>query len=116
MTRPGIVARSEHESSKERRVEVLDLSLGPLPSKIRVKQISPVEVTQELLARIDPAHDEMNAYITVLHEEAFPVARRRGVSLGYRNVDIVKVETRRQLLRGTEPLDERKDFDKVGRH
>ena len=55
---------------------MLHLSLGSLASKIRAKQISPVEVMQRLLERIDSLNDDLNAYITVLHEEALAAASR----------------------------------------
>src|SRR4051794_36785932 len=55
---------------------MLHLSLGSLASKIRTKQISPIEVTQGLLERIDSRNDALNAYITVLHEEALAAASR----------------------------------------
>jgi aspartyl-tRNA(Asn)/glutamyl-tRNA(Gln) amidotransferase subunit A len=76
---------------------VLHLSLGSLASKIRAKQISPVEVTRQLLERIDSVNAESNAYITVLHEEA----------IGQSEVNIhgYKEHVRSALTRLTGPTD-----------
>lgn len=55
---------------------MLHLSLGSLANRIRAKQISPVEVTRQILQRIDSVNDQLNAYITVVHEEALSEASR----------------------------------------
>jgi len=61
---------------EEHSADVLHLSLRSLASKIRAKQISPVEVTRQILERIDSVNDKLNAYITVVHEEALAAASR----------------------------------------
>lgn len=63
-------------ATKEDSIDVLHLSLESLARKIRAKQISPVEVTRQLLERIDSVDDDLNSYITVLYDEALAAASR----------------------------------------
>jgi aspartyl-tRNA(Asn)/glutamyl-tRNA(Gln) amidotransferase subunit A len=55
---------------------VLRWALVDLARAIRDKQISPVEVTQQLLDRIQLINERLNAYITVLPENALAAAER----------------------------------------
>jgi aspartyl-tRNA(Asn)/glutamyl-tRNA(Gln) amidotransferase subunit A len=64
------------------------LSASETAEAIKSKQVSPVEVVQAYLARIDRLDPELHAYITVLRDEALAAARRaerevmRGDELG----------------------------------
>ncbi|KSU81096.1 aspartyl-tRNA(Asn)/glutamyl-tRNA(Gln) amidotransferase subunit A [Fictibacillus enclensis] len=55
---------------------VLHLSLSSLSEEIKLKEISPVEVVRELLARIEEINPVVNAFITVLQEQAVKEARQ----------------------------------------
>src|SRR5215469_1223181 len=50
-------------------------SLAELSSRIRGKQISPVEITRECLARIEKLNPGLNAFVTVMVESALAEAR-----------------------------------------
>jgi aspartyl-tRNA(Asn)/glutamyl-tRNA(Gln) amidotransferase subunit A len=56
--------------------EVLHWDLASLARAIKEKEISPVEVTHKLLERVDSTNKKLNAYITVLPEEALAAASR----------------------------------------
>lgn len=64
------------------------LSAAATAQAIRTKQVSPVEVVQAYLERIDRLNPTLCAYITVLHEQAMAAARQaeqavmRGADLG----------------------------------
>src|SRR5215467_14938542 len=47
-----------------------------LGSLIRRKEVSPVEVTRAFLDRIDAINPELNAFISVIHEQALEQARK----------------------------------------
>lgn len=47
-----------------------------LATLIRTRKVSPVEVTQAFLARIDELNPKVNAFITVTHEHALAAARQ----------------------------------------
>ncbi len=51
------------------------LTLEELSSLLRDKRVSPVEVTQAYLERIDALDETLNAYITVMREQALADAR-----------------------------------------
>ena len=51
------------------------LTLHELAARIKAKDVSPVEVTQETLARIERLNPTLNAYITVMSEQALADAR-----------------------------------------
>jgi aspartyl-tRNA(Asn)/glutamyl-tRNA(Gln) amidotransferase subunit A len=53
---------------------ILSWSLATLAGAIGEKQVSPVEVTRRLLERIDQVDKRLNAFITVLSEEAIAAA------------------------------------------
>jgi len=67
--------------------EIADLTAVQLAQSIRAKSISPVEVTQAILCRIDALFD-LNAFITVCADEAIAEAKKaedavvRGEALG----------------------------------
>lgn len=68
--------------------DVAFLSASATAEAIATKQVSPVEVVQAYLARIDRLDPQLHAYITVLRDEALAAAReaeqvlRRGGTLG----------------------------------
>jgi aspartyl-tRNA(Asn)/glutamyl-tRNA(Gln) amidotransferase subunit A len=68
--------------------EIAFLSAVETAKAIKAKQVSPVEVVQAYLVRIDRLDPQLHAYITVLREEALAAARRaeqevmRGGELG----------------------------------
>jgi aspartyl-tRNA(Asn)/glutamyl-tRNA(Gln) amidotransferase subunit A len=51
------------------------LSLEDVASKIAAKQVSPVEATEAVLARIEGLNPKLNAYITITGEQALADAR-----------------------------------------
>ena len=51
------------------------LSVAELSSLIRDRQVSPVEVTEAYLDRIDGLEPRVNAYLTLCPEEALEAAR-----------------------------------------
>ena len=57
------------------REDLCDLPLLEVAEQIRSRQISPVEVTERVLARIDALDDTLNAFVTVLAEQARHEAR-----------------------------------------
>lgn len=70
------------------RDELAFLSATEIAEAIATRQVSPVEVVQAYLDRIERLDDELHAYITVLREEALTAARQaeeivqRGGALG----------------------------------
>jgi aspartyl-tRNA(Asn)/glutamyl-tRNA(Gln) amidotransferase subunit A len=52
------------------------LSIGRVAPLLRTKKISPVELTEAVLARVERRNPRLNAYITVLVERARADARR----------------------------------------
>ncbi len=57
-------------------IELCNLPLEELSPLLRDKRISPVEVVQAYLERIDALDGTLNAYITVMREQALTEARR----------------------------------------
>jgi len=56
--------------------ELCTITLAELAALLRDKQISPVEVTQACLERIEALDESLNAYITVTADQALAEARR----------------------------------------
>ncbi len=52
------------------------LSTAELSELIRQKEVSPVEVTESYLARIDDLNFKFNSYLTVCRKEALQAARQ----------------------------------------
>ncbi|MPZ22117.1 MAG: hypothetical protein GEU28_00905 [Dehalococcoidia bacterium] len=52
-----------------------DLTVVEAAAAIRTRQLSPTELTEAVLARIETLDPEINAYITVLYDEAREMAR-----------------------------------------
>jgi aspartyl-tRNA(Asn)/glutamyl-tRNA(Gln) amidotransferase subunit A len=57
------------------RQDLCDSPLLDVAEKIRTRELSPVEATERVLARIDALDDTLNAFITVLSEQAVDDAR-----------------------------------------
>src|SRR5437762_2858073 len=54
--------------------ELLSLSLSEVSKRIRSKQVTSVELTQALLGRIKVYNPKLNAYITVMRDQALAQA------------------------------------------
>src|SRR5690625_3838603 len=52
------------------------LSVTELAKLIESKQVSPVEVTEQMLARIEALNPKLNTYLTVSDEQALTEARQ----------------------------------------
>jgi aspartyl-tRNA(Asn)/glutamyl-tRNA(Gln) amidotransferase subunit A len=57
-------------------IELCTMTLAELAALLRDKRVSPVEVTQAYLERIDALNESLNAYITVTADQALAEARR----------------------------------------
>lgn len=55
--------------------ELCALSLSDVSTRIAARDVSPVEVTEATLARIERVDERLNAYITVMADEAMETAR-----------------------------------------
>ncbi len=55
--------------------ELLDTTIAELAPLIRDRRVSPVEVTEAALARVDEIQPKLNSFITVLHDQAMDDAR-----------------------------------------
>jgi Asp-tRNA(Asn)/Glu-tRNA(Gln) amidotransferase A subunit family amidase len=63
-------ARSDAAGSPSGAAELLALSLTELVSRIRARRLSPVELMQAVLARVDAANPELNAIVALREREA----------------------------------------------
>lgn len=57
-------------------IELLELDVASLSEKVRKREVSPVEVTEAYLARIDQIDERVNAYITVTADLARTQAKQ----------------------------------------
>ena len=57
--------------------ELLKLTIAELASKIRSKEVSPVDVTEAALARANQLQPKLNSFITILGDEAMAQAREQ---------------------------------------
>ena len=55
---------------------MIELSIAEASELLRQKEISPVELTESCLARIEQLDPKINAFITVMHESALAEARK----------------------------------------
>ena len=55
---------------------ITDLNVGEIAEAIRRRRLSPVEVTEAHLHRIDRTNSEYIAFITVVHDHALAAAKR----------------------------------------
>lgn len=56
--------------------ELLKLDIASLADKYKSKQVSPVEVTDAILSRIEKLNPKLNAFITILFEQAVEDAKK----------------------------------------
>jgi aspartyl-tRNA(Asn)/glutamyl-tRNA(Gln) amidotransferase subunit A len=56
--------------------ELLEFNVAVLADKLRAREISPVEVTEAYLARIEEVDSKIRAYITVTPEVARKAAKK----------------------------------------
>ena len=61
--------------SQERATELTFMPISEIGNLIRTREVSPVEVTQAVLDRIDRLDDRLHAYITVTREVALAQAQ-----------------------------------------
>jgi aspartyl-tRNA(Asn)/glutamyl-tRNA(Gln) amidotransferase subunit A len=61
------------------------LTIRQVADRLRRRELSPVELTQAILDRIDRLDSELNAFITVMHEEALEQARQAEQALSAGN-------------------------------
>jgi aspartyl-tRNA(Asn)/glutamyl-tRNA(Gln) amidotransferase subunit A len=66
------------------KADIPHLSATELSELIRKREVSPVDVVEAYLERIDLLNDKLNAYITVCHGEALEAARQaeQAIALG----------------------------------
>jgi aspartyl-tRNA(Asn)/glutamyl-tRNA(Gln) amidotransferase subunit A len=69
------MARPGHAQKSPQTTQLTELSLEEAARLIRTRAISPVELTQAYLARIERLNPSINAYITVTAERALEQAR-----------------------------------------
>ena len=62
--------------------ELAFATISDLAPRLRKREISPVEITQLMLARIDELNPKINAYYTVFHEQALADAKRAEEEIG----------------------------------
>jgi amidase len=67
-------------------VDLCFLSATELARLYRARKVSPLEVMQAVLARIDAVNPLVNAYVTVARESALAAARRATAAIGRRRV------------------------------
>ena len=64
--------------------ELLDFDVATLSTKLHAKEISPVELTEAYLARIEQTDKSIRAYITVTDTLARKAAKKAGLKLSQR--------------------------------
>jgi amidase len=69
----GLMAQDRKVADKD---ELHFLSLMELAKRIRSRELSPVEITQAQLARIESLDSKLNAYVCVMREQALAQARK----------------------------------------
>ena len=84
-------------------MEIFDLTIHELQAKLQAKELSSVEATRALLARIEAVDQKVNAYITVTPEQALAeaeaadkriaagdVAPLTGIPVGLKDIFVTK--------------------------
>ncbi|HBA89783.1 MAG TPA: Asp-tRNA(Asn)/Glu-tRNA(Gln) amidotransferase GatCAB subunit A [Geobacter sp.] len=84
-------------------MEIFDLTIHELHEKLQAKELSSVEATRAMLARIEAVDDKVNAYITVTPEQALAeaeaadkriaagdIATLTGIPVGLKDIFITK--------------------------
>ncbi len=70
-------------------MELFDLTIHELHDKLKRRELSSVEATQAMLARIKATDDRVNAFITVTSEEALKSADEADKRIAAGNIDIL---------------------------
>lgn len=106
--RTGMAASALLTSGAEPSTELTGLTLQEASERVRKKTVSPVELTEACLRRIERLNPKLNAFITVTTEDALSQARKaeneihhgrwrgplHGIPLGIKdNIDIAGVKT-----------------------
>ena len=60
---------------------LVTMTIAELAPKIKAKAISPVELTEAVLAQVDRLQPALNSFITILHEQARRQAREQEAAL-----------------------------------
>src|SRR3954470_20812264 len=69
------MAGRDQSMVERRREDLCDLPLLEVATRIRQREISPVEATESVLARIDALEGTLNAFVTILVVQALAEAR-----------------------------------------
>jgi aspartyl-tRNA(Asn)/glutamyl-tRNA(Gln) amidotransferase subunit A len=80
-TAGSVVSGSAHAQRSEPSRDLATLTLKQASELVRRKDVSPVELTQACLARIDRHEEAINAFITVTREQALAAAREMEAEL-----------------------------------
>jgi len=82
------------------RMTDLDLAYTPATTLVRMvneKQISPVEVINNCLERIEEVNSKLNCFCFTYPEEALEKARQAEQAVEYKQLEIARTETWRKL-------------------
>ena len=61
--------------------ELTRLTISELAPMIKAREVSPVEVTESVLAQVDRLQPKLNSFITVLHDQAMAQAKEAEAAL-----------------------------------
>ena len=61
--------------------ELLNMTISELAPKIQAKEVSPVELTDAALAKLDRLQPVLNSFITILHDQARAQAKEQEAAL-----------------------------------
>ncbi|GFO59149.1 glutamyl-tRNA(Gln) amidotransferase subunit A [Geomonas silvestris] len=70
-------------------MEIFELTLHELHEKLKAKELSCVDATKAMLARIDAVEERVNAYITVTPEEALKEAEAADRRIAQGDIDLL---------------------------
>jgi aspartyl-tRNA(Asn)/glutamyl-tRNA(Gln) amidotransferase subunit A len=70
-------------------MEIFELTVHELHEKLKKKELSSVEATEAMLARIDATEEKVNAFITVCREEALEAAAAADKRIASGEMDIL---------------------------
>ncbi|GFO53151.1 glutamyl-tRNA(Gln) amidotransferase subunit A [Geomonas sp. Red276] len=70
-------------------MEIFDLTLHELHEKLKAKELSSVEATKAMLARIEAVDGKVNAFITVTPEQALAEAEAADQRIAAGNIDLL---------------------------
>ena len=61
--------------------DLMSMTISELAPKIQAKEVSPVELTEAALARVDRLQPVLNSFITILHDQARAQAKEQEAAL-----------------------------------